>query len=122
MFAPVPGVAFPYLSLIVVDVQAFPEPAQGISPQLALRTLRFKVRSEAYPWLNAASVEVNQIWNYCNATRHKAAKPLAGKGRWLSGFDLRHLTSGATEYFAHIRADSIQRICVEYAQKRSQAK
>lgn len=29
------------------------------------RTLKFKVRSEAYGWLNAAAVEVNQVFNFC---------------------------------------------------------
>jgi hypothetical protein len=27
-----------------------------------IRTLRLKVKAEAYPWLNAAATEVNQIW------------------------------------------------------------
>jgi putative transposase len=44
------------------------------------------------------------------------------KRKWLSGFDLCHLTSGAARYFERIGADTIQRICVEYAQKRSAAK
>jgi len=27
-----------------------------------IRTLRLKVKAEAYPWLNAAAVEVNLVW------------------------------------------------------------
>jgi hypothetical protein len=34
-----------------------------------IRTLKFKVRSQSYPWLNAAAVETNQVWNFFNATR-----------------------------------------------------
>jgi hypothetical protein len=42
-----------------------------------IRTLRLKVRAESYPWLNAAAVEVNQVWNWGNATSAKAARPFA---------------------------------------------
>jgi putative transposase len=87
-----------------------------------VRTLRFKVRAEAYPWLNAAAVESNQVWNYFNATSYRAARPFAGKGRWLTGFDLCNLSAGATEYFEHIGADTIQRIATEFATRRSQFK
>ena len=37
------------------------------------RTLRLKVRAEAYAWLNAAAVEVNQVFNWANATSIDAA-------------------------------------------------
>lgn len=30
-----------------------------------VRTLKLKVRSESYGWLNAAAREVNQTYNYC---------------------------------------------------------
>jgi IS605 OrfB family transposase len=86
------------------------------------RTLKFKVRREAYGWLSAAAVEVNQVFNYCNEAALLAATRTDLKRKWLSGFDLCHLTSGAARYFERIGADTIQRICVEYAQKRSAAK
>jgi putative transposase len=92
------------------------------SVKVPIRTLRFKVCLEAYPWLNAAAIEANQVWNYFNAVSFKAARPFAGKPRWLSGFDLCNLSAGATAYFEHIGADTIQRIAVEYANKRSQFK
>jgi putative transposase len=92
------------------------------SPSGFVRTLRLKVRSESYRWLNAAAIEVNLVWNYCNETSFKAARPFAGRPKWLTGFDLCNLTSGATEYFERIGADTIQRICTEYAAKRLQAK
>jgi putative transposase len=44
------------------------------------------------------------------------------KRKRLTGFDLCNLTSGSAQYFERIGADTIQRICVEYAQKRSAAK
>lgn len=90
-------------------------------PHSFTRTLKFKVRSECYSWLNAAATEVNQVFNYCNETSYLAATRTDLKRKWLSGFDLCDLTSGATEYFEHIGADTIQRICTEYAEKRSAA-
>jgi putative transposase len=88
----------------------------------AFRTLRFKVRAESYAWLNRAAVEVNQVWNWANSTSFKAARPYTGRGKFLSGFDLCNLSAGATEFFEHIGADTIQQIFTEYAGKRSQAK
>src|SRR6266481_2578867 len=87
-----------------------------------IRTLRLKVRDEAYAWLNVAAIEVNQVWNYCNETSFKAARPYAGRRKWLTGFDLCNLTSGATEYFERIGAATIQRVCTEFAAKRTQAR
>lgn len=76
------------------------------------RTLRLKVRAEAYAWLNAAAVEVNELFNYCNETRFKAATRTELKRKWMSGFDLCRLTAGATEYFDKIGADSIQSMLI----------
>jgi putative transposase len=87
-----------------------------------IRTLRLKVHPDAYAWLNQAAMEVNQVWNYVNATSFKAIRPYFGKPRWLGGFDLCNLTAGATDYLEHIGADTIQRVCVEYARKRRAAK
>jgi putative transposase len=87
-------------------------------PDLLIRTLRLKVRPESYPWLNAAAIEVNQVYNYVNEISYATARRTDLKRKWLSGFDLCTLTAGATEYFEHIGADTIQRVCVEYAQKR----
>jgi hypothetical protein len=33
-----------------------------IESATCIRTLRLKVKAEAYPWLNAAAVEVNYVW------------------------------------------------------------
>jgi hypothetical protein len=83
------------------------------------RALRLKVRREAYGWLNAAAVEVNEVFNYCNETSLKAAIRTDNKRKWLSGFDLCYLTAGASRYFDKIGAGTIQSICVHYAQKRA---
>jgi len=86
------------------------------------RTLRLKVRREAYAWLNAAAVEVNEVFNYCNETSLKAATRTDKKRKLMSGFDLCKLTAGATQYFDRIGADTIQSVCNHYAQKRHAAK
>src|SRR3984957_10004502 len=91
-------------------------------PRSFMRTLRLKVRRETYGWLNAAAVEVNEVFNYCNETSFKAATRTDRKRKWLSGFDLCNLTSGASPYFEKIGADTIQSICTHYAQKRQVAK
>jgi putative transposase len=85
---------------------------------LFTRTIRLKVRGEAYPWLNAAAVEVNEVFNYCNETSLKAATRTDIKRKWMSGFDLCYLTAGATRYFDKIGADTIQSICTHYAHDR----
>jgi hypothetical protein len=86
------------------------------------RTLRLKVRREAYAWLNAAAIEVNEVYNYCNETSYNAARRTDIKRKWLTGFDLCNLTVGASQYFDKIGADTIQSICVQYAQKRAAAR
>ncbi len=92
--------------------------AVAVTP--CIRTLRLKVKTEAYPWLNAAATEVNQVWNWSNATSAKAARPFAGPARWLTGFDLDKLAAGASDYFEHIGSDTIQRVNAEFATRRRQ--
>jgi IS605 OrfB family transposase len=91
-------------------------------PSSFTRTLKLKVRPESYGWLRAAAVEVNQVFNYCNETSFLAATRTDRKRKWLSGFDLCALTAGASGFFECIGADTIQRICTEYAEKRATAK
>jgi putative transposase len=86
------------------------------------RTVRLKVRAESYGWLNAAAIEVNQVFNYCNEISSATARRTDRKRKWLSGFDLCALTAGATELFECIGSYTIQRICMEYADNRRAAK
>jgi putative transposase len=94
----------------------------AIKIQPCVRTLRLKVKAEGYAWLNAAAIEINQVWNYANATSYKAARPFAGPPKWLSAFDLDKLTAGATECFERIGSDTIQRVNAEFATRRKQFK
>jgi IS605 OrfB family transposase len=93
-----------------------------IKIQHCLRSLRLKVKAEGYAWLDAAAIEVNQVWNYANATSYKAARPFAGAGKWLNAYDLDKLTAGATECFERIGSDTIQRVNAEFATRRKQFK
>src|SRR5258706_14258212 len=67
-----------------------------------IRTLRLKMKAEGYAWLNAAAIEVNQVWNFANATSYKAARPFAGPPQWLTAFDLDKFTAGASQCFERI--------------------
>lgn len=87
-----------------------------------IKTFKLKIKNESYSWLNDAAIEVNQVWNYANEASLNAIKPIHGKPKWLSGFDLNNLTSGASKHFDKIGSETIQRVCQEYAQKRFQTK
>jgi putative transposase len=98
------------------------ESSLAIAAPTCMRTLRLKVKSESYPWLNAAAIEVNQVWNYANEVSARAARPFAGPAKWLTGYDLDRLTAGASQYFEHIGSDTIQRVNAEFATRRKQFK
>jgi hypothetical protein len=81
------------------------------APDSFTRTLKFKVRAEAYGWLDAAAIEVNQVYNYANEASWLAATRTDLKRKRPSGFDLCHLTSGSAQYFERIGADTRRAIC-----------
>ncbi len=83
-------------------------------------TLRQKVHPSLYRWLDRAAIEVNQVWNFCNATSDKAARPFAGKPIWLTAYDLNNLSAGACHEFECIGADTIPRVNGEFASRRRQ--
>jgi putative transposase len=94
----------------------------AINIQHSTRTLRLKVKTEGYAWLNEAAIEVNDVWNFADATTYKAARPFAGPSKWLTAFDPDKLTAGATEHFERIGSATIQRINAEFATRRKQCK
>lgn len=87
-----------------------------------MKTLQLKLRPGSEAWLNEAAIEVNQVWNWANEVSAKAARPFYGPGKWLSGFDLINLSSGATKQFECIGSNTISTICQEYAVRRRQFK
>lgn len=87
-----------------------------------MSTVRLRVKRDSYSWLNKAAKEVNIVWNWANETSYDARRRTDKASKWMSGFDLNNLSAGASEYFEHIGADTIQRINCEYASKRRTAK
>src|SRR5271169_251778 len=90
--------------------------------QHCIRTLRLKLKPEGCAWLNAAAIEVNQVWNYANEISGKAWRPFAGRAKWLSAYDLNNLTAGAAPEFDFLGSATIQRINAEFATRRNQLK
>lgn len=84
-----------------------------------VRTLRLKVRRDSYRWLNAAASEVNSCWNFCN---EHSSSVFGNLGKRLTGFDLCAMTTGSEAYMNRIGADTIQRVCIEYAAKKLAAR
>ena len=97
------------------------ESSTSIAAINCIRTLRLKVKPEAY-WLKSAATEVNQVWNFANAASDKAARPFYGPRRYLSAFDLDKLTAGSSQYFERIGSETIQRVNAEYVTRRIQAR
>lgn len=87
-----------------------------------IRTIRLRVKRDAYPWLNKAATEVNFVWNWANQTSCDACRRTDKANKWLTGFDLNNLSAGAGEYFEHIKSATIQRVNCVYATKRRAAK
>jgi putative transposase len=87
-----------------------------------MKTLRLKLRPGSDEWLNAAAVEVNQVWNWANEVSSKAARPFYGPRKFLSAYTLHSLLAGSHEYFSHISAATINKIATEYATRRFQFK
>jgi putative transposase len=98
------------------------ESSSASAPPVFVRTLRFKVKRASYSWLNAAAIEVNQVWNYANEISARASRPFYGRPRWLTGYDLDKLTAGACDCFEHISSETIQRVNAEFATRRKQFK
>ena len=55
------------------------------------KTLRLRIKDKHAKVLAAMAREVNQVWNFCNETSHRAIRQ---RHQWLSGYDLQKLTNG----------------------------
>jgi hypothetical protein len=61
------GTGLPVKTLCpVISCDEVTKTGAPVGSRSVCRTLRLKVKSEAYRWLDAAAVEVNQVFNYCN--------------------------------------------------------
>jgi putative transposase len=86
-----------------------------------VRTLRLKVKPEAYPWLSAAAREVNYAWNKINELSIDLAEIW---GKFWSGYDLMAHLQGETydPRYEHIGADTINSLCALFPEKLATAK
>jgi putative transposase len=84
-----------------------------------VRTMRLKVKREAYPWLEAAAIEVNRVWNWsAEYTQSRMRNGLSAP----SPFDFSYLAKGWAVGFQRINCDTIHAVMANYAQKRRAAK
>jgi putative transposase len=89
---------------------------------VAVKTLRVKVRPDAWGWLNEAAREVNMAWNHVNALCAKAARPYYGAGKRLTGYDVGKLLAGTAAHLTYLNAHTVTRIAMEHAAKRQQTR
>lgn len=82
-------------------------------------TFKYRLKDRHAKRLAAQARAVNFVWNYCNETQQKAVK--AGR-KWLTGYDLIALTSGAVKEGLDLNSHTIQRVCLEYNKSRRQHK
>jgi putative transposase len=80
-------------------------------------TYRYRVKSNT-GFLNKKARAVNYVWNYCNETQRKAVKD--GR-KWLSGYDLLRLTSGAYKEL-EISSGTINQVCLRHYKSRTESK
>ena len=84
------------------------------------KTLRLRIKDKHARVLAAMAREVNQVWNFCNETSHRAIRE---RRQWLSGYDLQKLTNGFSKCDGiHIGSPTVQQVCEDYAKARKQFK
>ena len=84
------------------------------------KTLRLRIKDKHRTMLVAMAREVNQVWNFCNETSHRAIRE---RHQWLSGYDLQKLTNGFSKCEGiSIGSSTVQQVCEEYAKARKQFK
>ena len=81
---------------------------------MPLKTLKVRVKDRHYAELRRMASSVNMVWNYCNEL---AARQLAERHTWMSGFELCKYTNGSSKELG-ISAQSIVIVCCEYATRR----
>lgn len=84
------------------------------------KTLRLRLKDKHAKVLSQMAREVNQVWNFCNETSHRAIRE---RHQWLSGYDLQKLTNGFSKCEGvHIGSATVQQVCEDYAKARKQFK
>ena len=84
------------------------------------KTLRLRIKDKHAKALAAMAREVNQVWNFCNATSQRAIRE---RHQFLSGYDLQKLTNGFSKCDGvRIGSPTVQQVCEDYAKARKQFK
>jgi putative transposase len=85
-----------------------------------IKTLRLRIKDKHAKLLSLMARDVNQVWNFCNETSHRAIRE---RSKWFSGFDLQSLTNGFSKCDdVHIGSTTVQQVCEDYAKARKQFK
>ena len=84
------------------------------------KTLRLRIKDKHAKVLRQMAREVNQVWNFCNETSHRAIRE---RHQFLSGYDLQKLTNGFSKCDGvQIGSPTVQQVCEDYAKARKQFK
>ena len=84
------------------------------------KTLRLRIKDKHARVLSTMVREVNQVWNFCNETSHRAIRE---RSQFLSGYDLQKLTNGFSKCEGIlIGSPTVQQVCEDYAKARKQFK
>ena len=82
------------------------------------KTLKLRIKDKHANVLSAMAREVNQVWNFCNETSHRAIRE---RHQWLSGYDLQKLTNGFSKCEGvQVGSPTVQQVCENYAKARKQ--
>ena len=86
----------------------------------ATKTLQLRIKDKHAKVLCQMAREVNQVFNFCNETSHRA---IHERQQWLSGYDLQKLTAGFSKCDGiTIGSGTVQMVCAEYATRCKQFK
>ena len=84
---------------------------------LAVKTLRLRLKDKHASYLNQLAMEVNQVWNFCNA---HGMKVYERERRFCTAYDMHPYLRGSSKEGLHLHSQTIQAITEEYVTRRSQ--
>jgi IS605 OrfB family transposase len=86
------------------------------------RTIKLRLRDKHAAELNRQARAVNFVWNYANdAQKHAFETRWAWRDKWLSKYQLQHLTAGSSKDL-DLHAHTIKIVCDTYVKSRKQHK
>lgn len=91
----------------------------SVSPTLAVRVLRLRVKDKHAGALRAMAREVNLVWNYCNDLSFKV---LQRERRFMGAFEMQKYLNGASKEGLGIGSAVFQQVAEEFVTRRKQFK